>query len=123
MQTFVKVRANFWDLLCDDHSVHVCRTRAGVAVRTGGLDTCVKCRSLRTFVCRMPFTRSLKPAKLPPNTSLDGRSPNSKYWGKKYGLVTMCPHIKGKKQGGDGRQCGLRRERCMCLCPRCCTLF
>jgi hypothetical protein len=90
-------------------------------VRTGGLHKSAKCCSLRTFVCRMPFTRSLKPAKLPPNTSLDGRSPNSKYWGKRYGLVTMCPHIKRKQQGGDGRQCGLQREFCMCLCPRCCT--
>jgi hypothetical protein len=63
----------------------------------------------------------LKPAKLPPHTSLDGRSPNSKYWGKRYGIVTMCPHIKRKEHGGDGRQCGLQRQFCTCLCPRCCT--
>jgi hypothetical protein len=69
----------------------------------------------------MPFTRSLKPAKYPPHTSFDGRSPTSKMWGKRYGLVTMCPHIKHKAQGGDGRQCGLQRQFCMCLCPRCCT--
>ena len=67
----------------------------------------------------MPLTKSLKPAKYPPHTSFDGRSPTSKYWGKRYGLVTMCPHIKRKEHGGDGRQCGLQREFCQCLCPRC----
>jgi hypothetical protein len=69
----------------------------------------------------MPLTKSLKPAKYPPRTSFDGRSPNSKYWGKRYGLVTMCPHMKRKEHGGDDRQCGLQREFCKCLCPRCCT--
>jgi hypothetical protein len=69
----------------------------------------------------MPLTRSLKPAKYPPHTSFDGRSPRSKFWGKRYGLVTMCPHITRKEHGGDGRQCGLQREFCKCLCPRCCT--
>ena len=63
------------------------------------------------------LTKSLKPAKYPPHTSFDGRSPTSKYWGKRYGLVTMCPHIKRKEHGGDGRQCGLQREFCKCLCP------
>lgn len=69
----------------------------------------------------MPSTTSLKLAKYIPHTSFDGRSPTSKMWGKRYGLVTMCPHIKHKAKGGDGRQCGLQRQFCMCLCPRCCT--
>jgi hypothetical protein len=66
----------------------------------------------------MPLTRSLKPAKLPPHTHLE-RSPNSKMWGKRYAVVTMCPHIRSKQRGGDGRQCGLQRDFCMCLCPKC----
>jgi hypothetical protein len=67
----------------------------------------------------MPITKSLKPARLPPNCSLDGRSSNSKYWGKKYRVITMCPNIKSKKRGGDGRQCGLQPAYCMCVCPKC----
>lgn len=76
-------------------------------------------RSCARFDVRMPLTKSLKPAKLPRNCSLDGRSPNSKTWGLRYAVVTMCPHIRSKKQGGDGRQCGLGRDKCMCMCPTC----
>lgn len=72
-----------------------------------------------TLICRMPVTKNLKPARLPPNCSLDGRSPNSKFWGKKYGIARMCPNIRSKKLGGDGRQCGLQPSQCMCMCPKC----
>jgi len=57
----------------------------------------------------------------PPGISLDGRSPNSKYWGKRTKNVRMCPHVKprGEPYGGNGRQCGLDAEHCMCMCLLC----
>ncbi len=54
---------------------------------------------------------------LPPGTSLDGRSANSKYWGKKNGLAKMCPHPKPD----GGGQCGLEAAHCKCLCKLCKT--
>jgi hypothetical protein len=126
MQTFAKVRANFlqsyalfFKSICFVWGVRVCCTRVQTlrrAARASG-SSLIKHHQLSN----MPLTRSLKPAKYPPHTSFDGRSPTSKMWGKRYGLVTMCPHMKRKEQGGNGRQCGLQRQFCMCMCPKCCT--
>jgi hypothetical protein len=58
---------------------------------------------------------------LPPRTSFDGRSPTSKYWGKKFKMIKMCPHVKprGAPYYGNGLQCGLDADHCMCMCLLC----
>jgi hypothetical protein len=50
----------------------------------------------------------------PPGISYDGRSPTSKYWGKRSKLVPMCPHLNV-----HGRKCGLAPDYCMCMCLLC----
>jgi hypothetical protein len=55
-----------------------------------------------------------RPPPPPPGISYDGRSPTSKYWGKRSKLVPMCPHLNA-----HGRLCGLDPEHCMCMCLLC----
>ena len=52
---------------------------------------------------------------------LDGRSPNSIYWGNRTKIVKMCPHVRprGGPLGGDGQRCGLDADHCMCMCLLC----
>ena len=59
--------------------------------------------------------------RMPRSLSLDGRSPNSKYWGPRSKIVKMCPHIRPRNSPyhGTGRQCGLTAEHCMCMCLLC----
>jgi hypothetical protein len=89
------------------------------------LCACCATLHLSAFALQSALCSVIMPPRTPIVTSrfihLDGRSPNSIYWGPRTKIVKMCPHVRprGGPLGGDGQRCGLDAEHCMCMCLLC----